>query len=56
MVVVRSVRIVRSMAVGNGRFQCAEQRLDTVDHRDNVRAGLALNVQNHGRRGIHPAA
>ena len=35
-------------------LQARHQRLDPVHHRDDVGAGLALDVDDHGRRQVHP--
>ena len=38
----------------NGTAQLRQQRLDTIDHRNDVGARLPLNVDDHRRRGVHP--
>ena len=54
IVVVRSVRIATSIDGGQRGAQLRQQRLDAVDDGDDVRAGLALDVQDDGRRLVHP--
>ncbi len=54
MVVVRSVRIVTLIDAGSDAVQLRQQRLDAVHHRDDVRARLPLNVDDHRRRLVHP--
>ena len=54
MVVVRSVS---GLTVIAGRQRLAQRRqyaFDAVDHLDDVRAGLALNVDDQRRRRVHP--
>ena len=54
IVVVRSVRICTVTDDGQRGLQARHQRLDPVDDRDDVGAGLALNIDDHGRRQVHP--
>ena len=39
---------------GQRAFEARQQFFHTVDHVDDVRARLALNVDDHRRGGIHP--
>ena len=54
MVVVRSVRTCTLTDLGSEACSCGSSLLDAVDHADDVGAGLALDVQDHGGRGVHP--
>ena len=54
MVVVRSVRIETLTADGQRGAELRQQRLDAVDDRDDVGAGLPLDVDDDGRRLVHP--
>ena len=49
----------QDVEVDRGRqrgLQLRQQRLDALDHRDDVGAGLALDVEDDGRRLVHPGA
>jgi hypothetical protein len=50
IVVVRSVRICTFTAAGSDCLQLRQQFLDAVHHADDVRARLALDVHDDGRR------
>ena len=54
MVVVRSVRIATFDGRRKRRLQLRQQRLDAIHNRNDVRAGLPLDVDDHRRHGIHP--
>ena len=54
MVVVRSVSTVTSTDGGSEALELRQQRLDAVDHADDVGARLALDVDDHRRRLVHP--
>ena len=54
IVVVRSVRIETFTAEGSEARSCGQERLDAVDDLDDVRARLALDVHDDGRRLVHP--
>ena len=50
IVSVRSVSIATSTAAGSDALSCGSSALDAVDHLDDVGAGLALDVDDDGRR------
>ena len=52
--VVRSVSDDTSTDGGSDAVSCGSSRLDAVDDGDDVRARLALDVQDDGRRLVHP--
>ena len=54
MLVVRSVSVVTWIGRRKVRLQLRQDLLDGFDHRDRVRAGLPLDVENDGRRFVHP--
>ena len=54
MVLVLSVRIVHLDRGWQRSLQTRKQILDAVHNADDVRARLPLNIQDHGRRCIHP--
>ena len=55
MVLVRSVEHVTSTGAGSAALKCRQQLLDAVDDLDDIGAGLALDVEQDGRRCVHPA-
>ena len=54
MVVVRSVMTLTFTAAGSDACNLREQLLDGVDDADDVGSGLALNVEDDGRRRVRP--
>ena len=56
IVIVRSVRTATSIAAGSDACSCGQQRLDAVDHLDDVGAGLALDVEDDRGHAVHPGA
>ncbi len=54
IVVVRSVSTATSTAAGSAACKLRQQRLDAVDDRDDVGAGLALDVEDDRRHVVHP--
>ena len=52
MVTVRSVRTVNLTEEGSDGCNLRQQLLDGVDHGDDVGAGLALDVDDDGRRRV----
>ena len=56
MVTVRSVSTPTSTAAGSVDDDARQQRLDAVDHLDDVGAGLALDIEDDRRRRVRPGA
>ena len=56
MVSVRSVRMAILTEGGTVARSCGQQRFDAVGGLDDVGAGLALDVQDHGGLVVHPAS
>ena len=56
MVTVRSVSTPTSTAAGSVEAMLRQQRLDAIDHLDDVGARLALDVEDDRRRGVRPGA
>ncbi len=54
MVVVRSVRTGHFDRSRQRGAQLRQQLLDAVHYGDDVRAGLPLDVHDHGGRLVHP--
>ena len=52
--VVRSVRIETSTAEGSDACKLRQQVFNPIHHRDDIGAGLPLNVDNDRRRVVHP--
>ena len=52
--VVRSVRTATWTDDGSDACELRQQLLDAVDDADDVGAGLPLDVDDHGRDGVHP--
>ena len=53
---VRSVRMATIHARGQRGLQRRQQGVDSIDHVDDVRARLALHIQDQRRDAVHPAA
>ena len=54
MVLVRSVRTVSLIGGGKRGLELGQQLFDACDHLNGIGAGLALDVDNHGRGFVHP--